>query len=262
MLSPRSRARGRPRLAERARDLVARKLELFPWPVRYQDWTGWSCSLGGDAPHWCGEPLEITIKTEAAAKTLLAYDAMVLGNHEFNFGPTTFATMLEQVDFPILGGANLDDDGTYGFITDNVQDYITLDVDGVDVVIFGLTNPRVPRYELPTNIEGLTFYPATQTAASLVPTILATEDPDLLIGLTHVGYQPYGGEVDSDELAAQEVTGIDVIVGGHSHSRLRKAMMTVPTRAPQMLCIPPKAIIMMSLMEKNRSNDDGLMKFI
>jgi len=76
LLSPRSRTRGRPRLAERARDLVARKLESFPWPVRYGDWTGQSCSLGGDTPHWCGEPFEIVIKTEAAAKTLLAYDAM------------------------------------------------------------------------------------------------------------------------------------------------------------------------------------------
>jgi cyclopropane-fatty-acyl-phospholipid synthase len=75
-LSPSSRARGRPLLAERARDLVARKLECFPWPIRYQDWTGRSCALGCDAPHWCGEPFEITIKTEAAAKTLLAYDAM------------------------------------------------------------------------------------------------------------------------------------------------------------------------------------------
>ncbi|MBC8253108.1 MAG: 5'-nucleotidase C-terminal domain-containing protein, partial [Ardenticatenia bacterium] len=161
----------------------------------------------------------------AGGMNLLGYDAMTLGNHEFNFGPTTFATMLGQLDFPILGSANLDDDGSYGFINDNVEDYINLDVDGVKVSIFGLTNPRVYRYELPTNIPGLTFHPATETAASLVPTILATKDPDLLIGLTHIGYQPYGGELDSDELVAQEVAGIDVIVGAHSHTRLDPAVM-------------------------------------
>jgi|GEM_PF-321371 len=169
----------------------------------------------------------------AGGLNMLDYDAFVLGNHEFNFGPTTLATMLGQLDCPILGSANLDDDGTYGFINANVKDYINLDVDGVKVSIFGLTNPRVYRYELPTNIPGLTFYPATVTAASLVPTILATEDPDLLIGLNHIGYQPYGDEVDSDQLVAQEVAGIDVIIGAHSHTKLDPAVMVTSAVNPQ-----------------------------
>jgi 2',3'-cyclic-nucleotide 2'-phosphodiesterase (5'-nucleotidase family) len=169
----------------------------------------------------------------AGAMNLLGYDAMTIGNHEFNFGSTTFATMLGQLDCPILGSANLDDDGSYGFINDNVKDYITMTVDGVDVAIFGLTNPRVPRYELPSNIAGLTFYPATVTAASLVPTILANEDPDLLIGLTHIGYQPYGAEVDSDQLVAQGVAGIDVIVGGHSHTKLNPAVLVTSDVNPE-----------------------------
>ena len=41
----------------------------------------------------------------AGGMNLLDYDAMVIGNHEFNFGPTTFATMLGQVDFSLLGTA-------------------------------------------------------------------------------------------------------------------------------------------------------------
>jgi len=169
----------------------------------------------------------------AGGMKLLDFDAMVLGNHEFNFGPTTFATMLEQLDFPILGKANLDDDGSYGFINDNVEEYINLDVNGKKVTILGLTNPRVYRYELPTNIPGLTFYPALDTAESMVPAIIAAENPDLFVGLTHVGYQPYGGEIDSDELIAQNVAGIDVIIGGHSHTYLNPAVMVGdPTNNP------------------------------
>ncbi|NIM93345.1 MAG: hypothetical protein GTO18_06505 [Anaerolineales bacterium] len=254
----------------------------------------------------------------AGGMNLLGYDAMTVGNHEFNFGPTTFATMLGQVEFPLLGNANMDDDGTYGFaagiqdllddleslyddgeidkrgtlnsllkklenaqaaldrgqakaasnimeafinevnaqtgkhisddaadslimdaeqamtsfINENILDYITLDVNGVKVVIFGLTNPRIYRYELPTNIPGLTFYPAVETAEDLVPEILAEEDPDLLVGLTHIGYQPYGGEVDSDELIAQTVAGIDVLIGGHSHTRLDPAVMVSSPENP------------------------------
>ena len=169
----------------------------------------------------------------AGAFNLLDYDAFVLGNHEFNFGPTTFATMLGQLDMPILGSANLDDDGSYGFINDHVEDYITLDAGGLDVAIFGLTNPEVPIYELPSNIEGLTFYTATTTAQSLVPTILADEDPDVLIGLTHIGYDVYKGSTDKDKFIAQEVPGIDLIVGGHSHTKLDPAVMITSTVNPE-----------------------------
>jgi len=158
----------------------------------------------------------------AGGMNLLEYDAMTIGNHEFNFGPTTFATMLGQVNAALLGTANMDDDGSYGFINDNIEDYITLDVNGRKVVVFGITNPRIYRYELPTNIPGMTFYPAVDSTTTLLPALLA-ESPDLLVGLTHVGYQPYGGEIDSDELIAQSVGGIDVLIGGHSHTLLDPA---------------------------------------
>ena len=61
-------------------------------------------------------------------------------------------------------------------------------VGGKEVVIYGLTNPRVPRYELPSNIVGLTFEPFTDTIEADVPAIIAAENPDLFIALTHLGY--------------------------------------------------------------------------
>ena len=167
----------------------------------------------------------------AGGMNLLEYDAMTLGNHEFNFGPTTFATMLGQLNAPLLGTYNLDDDGSYGFINDNVEDYITLNVGDKTVSIFGLTNPRVYRYELPTNIPGLTFYPTDQDDPAavdlpgLVSTIEGAEAPDLMVGLTHIGYSPYGDEVDSDLKIAEQVAGVDVLIGGHSHSTLNPAEM-------------------------------------
>jgi 5'-nucleotidase / UDP-sugar diphosphatase len=133
--------------------------------------------------------------------------------------------MLGQLDFPILGSLNLDDDGSYGFINDHVQDYINLDVNGLKVTVFGLTNPRVYRYELPTNIPGLTFYSGLEKGFEAVPQILASEQPDLLIGLTHMGYSPYGDEIDSDVLLAEGVSGIDALIGGHSHTFLDPAVI-------------------------------------
>jgi 5'-nucleotidase/UDP-sugar diphosphatase len=169
----------------------------------------------------------------AGGLNLLGYDVFTIGNHEFNFGPATFASMLGQLEAPILGTINLDDDGSYGFINDNIQDYINLDVDGLKVTIFGLTNPRVYRYELPTNIPGLTFYSGLDTGFEAVPQILTDESPDLLVGLTHMGYSPYGDEIDSDLLLAEGVAGIDVLIGGHSHSFLDPAVMVTSETNPE-----------------------------
>ncbi len=161
----------------------------------------------------------------AGGLNLLGYDAFTIGNHEFNFGPATFASMLGQLDMPILGTINLDDDGSYGFINENVQDYINLDVNGKKVTIFGLTNPRVYRYELPTNIPGLTFYSLEEVGYDVYSEIKDAENPDLFVGLTHMGYSPYGDEIDSDLVLAQNVAGIDVLIGGHSHTFLDPAVM-------------------------------------
>ncbi len=193
----------------------------------------------------------------AGGMNLLDYDAMTLGNHEFNFGPTTFATMLGQLDAPILGTINLDDDGSYGFINENVEDYINLEVDGLKVTIFGLTNPRVYRYELPTNIPGLTFYSGLDTGFAAVPQILADESPDLLVGLTHMGYSPYGDEIDSDVLLAEGVAGIDVIIGGHSHSFLDPAVMVTSDTNPDGTLIAQTGRYAMNLGKVNVGFVDG-----
>jgi 5'-nucleotidase / UDP-sugar diphosphatase len=174
----------------------------------------------------------------AGGMNLLGYDAMVIGNHEFNFGPTTFATMLGQVDFPLLGSANLIDDGAYGLAASGVRDHVVLDVNGLEVAVFGLTNPRVYRYELPTNIPGLTFLPVDQEDPEAIDLqglvdSLRAEDPDLVVGLTHVGYAPYSDEVDSDTRIAQQIAGIDVLIGGHSHTVLNPAVLVSdPTGNP------------------------------
>jgi 2',3'-cyclic-nucleotide 2'-phosphodiesterase (5'-nucleotidase family) len=133
--------------------------------------------------------------------------------------------MLGQLEMPILGKLNLDDDGSYGFVNDHVQDYLNLEVNGLKVSIFGLTNPRVYRYELPTNIPGLTFYPVLPVTEPIVQEIVSNENPDLLVGLTHIGYSEYGDETDSDILIAENIADIDVLIGGHSHTFLDPAVM-------------------------------------
>jgi len=168
-----------------------------------------------------------------AAMNFMGYDAFAIGNHEYNFGNSVFVKALSQADFPVLG-ANVEDDGRYGLADVPVEDYVTFNVDGVKVAVLGLTNPRVPYYEMPTNIEGLTFTSAFEAAQTLVPQIRATEDPDVLVSLEHIGYSPYEGssDVDTDVYVAQNVPGIDVIIGGHSHTKLDPGVIVTSTTNP------------------------------
>lgn len=62
--------------SERLASMTTRALRDFPWPVRFQDWTGRRWSAGGDAPHWSGLPLDVTLHTEAAGRAILARDVM------------------------------------------------------------------------------------------------------------------------------------------------------------------------------------------
>lgn len=63
-------------LSDRFHDFAAQALSTFPWRVEFEDWTGRSYALGQDEPHFCGEPLRVTIKSEEAARDALALDGM------------------------------------------------------------------------------------------------------------------------------------------------------------------------------------------
>jgi 2',3'-cyclic-nucleotide 2'-phosphodiesterase / 3'-nucleotidase / 5'-nucleotidase len=169
-----------------------------------------------------GTPLDPALQINPLIKVFnsVGYDAMDLGNHEFNFGSEIFKT-LKQATFPILG-ANVSDTGEYGLAEVGVQPYLekTLGPEGVKVAIIGITNHRVPNYELPSNIPGLTFSDPLVKAQELSTQLNPTND--VVIALTHIGFteDPKSVEVDKnvDTNMAKTVTGLDAIIGAHSHT--------------------------------------------
>ena len=149
----------------------------------------------------------------------MGYDAMTLGNHEFNFGKDVFTSVLGQATFPILQ-ANVEDDGSYGLSSVPVEDYVEKTLDGVNIAILGIGNHRIPNYELPSNIPGLTFTNPITKAQELADDLGGTND--VVIALTHIGFteNPTSVEVDTnvDTNLAMTTNGIDAIIGGHSHT--------------------------------------------
>ncbi len=149
---------------------------------------------------------------------LIGYDAMTLGNHEFDKPFSILKKQKSWVKFPFLSAnivsASPSNDPFKPFIQKSFKD--------LKITIFGLTTENTPSLTKATNVEGLTFKPAIEVAKHLVPEL--KKKSDILIALTHIGYyqdeKNQSGEPPGDVTLAKQVPGIHVIVGGHTHTAI------------------------------------------
>jgi 2',3'-cyclic-nucleotide 2'-phosphodiesterase (5'-nucleotidase family) len=142
----------------------------------------------------------------------VGYDAMALGHHEFDFGPRNIDGMLSLARFPILSANTRRPDGSLSAD----EAFHVFDVEGLRVGVIGLTTEELGGIVDRASLAGAKVTPAVASARKIVREI----DPqtDLIVLLTHVG-------VDGDRVLAREVDGVDVIVGGHSHTALREPLV-------------------------------------
>ena len=138
----------------------------------------------------------------------LEVDAMCVGNHEFDAGPAELATLIDRGDFPVLS-ANIDASADEK-LTGMILPYEIFDFDGDDIAVIGLTTESTAYASSPG--PNVRFLDAVTTAQRTVDE-LEESDVDVIIALTHLGYE-------RDLELAHSVDGIDVIVGGHSHTLL------------------------------------------
>jgi len=136
----------------------------------------------------------------------LGYDAMVVGNHEFDRGPSVLAEFVETAGFPILS-ANTDASAAAD-LDGLIPGYAVFTFDGEEVAVVGLTTEHTATASSPG--PNVAFLDVIETAQTTVDE-LREEGIDIVIALTHLGYQ-------EDLELARSVDGIDVIVGGHSHT--------------------------------------------
>jgi len=149
---------------------------------------------------------------------VLGYDAMVLGNHEFDKLRGVLMKQRAWAGFPFLS-ANVVKKDTGKSLVDS---YMIKEFNGLKVAIFGLTTEETPILVLPSNVEDLEFKSTIETAKKVVP--ILRKEADLVIALTHLGFYEGSGvgyKAAGDFRLAREVQGIDVIVGGHSHTAVR-----------------------------------------
>jgi len=147
-------------------------------------------------------------KADIRFLNLLGVDAMTLGNHEFDKGPDVLVRMMEEAEFPVLSANVRFPKGSP--LSKRVIPYEIKRYGSESVAIVGLTTPGTPVLSKPG--PSITFQ-AVAPALRRAVRELETEGIDKIVVLSHIGY-------DQDVQLAREVCGIDVIVGGHSHTLL------------------------------------------
>jgi 2',3'-cyclic-nucleotide 2'-phosphodiesterase/3'-nucleotidase len=153
----------------------------------------------------------------------LKYDAMAVGNHEYNFGLKVLEKARGEAQFPWLSA------NTYRKQTgENYhKPYLVKEVNGVRVGILGLTTPGIPSWENPENFAGLEFREPVAEAKKWVKVLREKERVDLVVISMHMGIeedlktgQVNPGQVPSENAAvaiAEQVPGVDCILMGHTH---------------------------------------------
>lgn len=162
----------------------------------------------GDTIH--GQTLVTLDRGYSAVRIMNAvgFSAMVPGNHDFNYGYQQLLELAELAEFEIIC-ANVLKDGAY-----ILPPYTVLEAAGKKIGVFGLATPETLYKSHPDNTRGLVFQDTVIAARNMV-SVLNGLGVDVIIALAHLGQ-----DQDSYETSlrvAREVSGIDIIIDGHSH---------------------------------------------
>lgn len=182
------------------------------------------------------------IKTDArnvAADMInyMRYDAETMGNHDIETGHKVYDKWIKEVECPTLG-ANIVDVKTG---KSYVHPYTIINREGVKIAVLGMLTPAIPNWLNESLWSGLRFDNIKESAEHWVDYLKRNEQPDLIIGLFHSGWN--GGistlHYNEDETArvAKDVSGFDIIFFGHDHT-LRKEYVT-NSAGDKVLCLDP-----------------------
>lgn len=135
------------------------------------------------------------------------FDAMAIGNHEFDWGRDTLDKLRESARFPFLS-ANIR--GRAGNLAWESTPYVILERKGLKIAVIGVTATETRYTTKPGNVEGLEFRHPRMVLPGVLKEV-RSQGAKTIILLSHAGF-------DADKALATEVSDIDVIVGGHSHT--------------------------------------------
>lgn len=137
----------------------------------------------------------------------LKYEAMATGNHEFDFGWEQVLKLEDMLEYPMINANTFKADGS-----NLLEPVHYAEIGGKTFAFLGFVTEETPIVTHPDNVKGLTFKDPVEIAKKLVPEL--KKKADHVVVVSHVG-------IDVDREIAKNVPGIDMIVGGHSHTPLK-----------------------------------------
>ncbi len=148
-----------------------------------------------------------------AMMSMMGYDAWCVGNHDLDISQQNLAGLMNVASFPTVS-ANLVNAAGQPLL--NNRPYVIIERGGMKIGIIGIISQELYSLVLQTNLIGARVLSPVETARKYADEL--GPKTDLVIALTHQG-------VDQDSALAAEVRGIDLIVGGHSHTRLKSPLI-------------------------------------
>jgi 5'-nucleotidase / UDP-sugar diphosphatase len=139
----------------------------------------------------------------------IGYELWTPGNHDFDISSANLRQLTKIAKFPTISANILD---TLNQFPVNNKEYAIIEKNGLKIGIIGIMSDDFYNLVNKNSSAGIKILPSTETVKRVAA--LLNPQTDLLIALTHQG-------VDEDSVLAMNVQGIDLIIGGHSHTRLK-----------------------------------------
>jgi 5'-nucleotidase len=161
-------------------------------------------------------------EVEYKSMSLIGYDVVTLGNHDFDNGVEALAAAMKFANFEFVS-TNYDVRGTV--LESRVKPYAIRTFGDVRVGLFGL-GISPDNLITPENFKGVKYMEPVQMARGVVRLLREREKCQLVIGMSHLGYYPNAkaGEVGDSQVVAQ-VNGIDFIASGHTHTFMKNPVL-------------------------------------
>lgn len=149
-------------------------------------------------------------EVETEAMNMMRYDAVTLGNHEFDYGLEALEKVVRRAKFPIIS-SNYDFSGTP--LNNFIKPYLIFKKDGVKIGVIGINIQ--PRGLIASgNYDGMKFLQPERVANELALKLKTTDRCDMVICLSHLGYT-------ADKRLVEQTRNIDIVIGGHSHTNMK-----------------------------------------
>ena len=157
------------------------------------------------------------------AMNLIGYDAMALGNHEFNFGLDVLRRAERQAEFPFLSANTINETNSEPAF----PPHVVIEAGEIRVGVVGLITPNIPGWERPEHYRGLAFKPMDEIAREQVRLLRDKEGCDLVVVLAHTGFEKSlddgsssGTEREDYGWRLSQISGVNVLLTGHTHKNI------------------------------------------